>query len=252
MQLSYRLGRGFHYWVCVACGEGGKEVIPDQADDRYHNNPGNPLLAVCPNCNHGKGTGDIQLGPSAIPAQKALDDEGKAELPDGEWGLYWELSGYFVKKVRFQDKDDFRHDLILEIYKVATKYKATGKQLTRAGINRIAAYEVANYWHREKLASQGIKVNCSHCQKAQKDKCRKDFLYSQCPKAKRFISLNEQGKVEDDGTVIELWQVLADDKAMDFDAWTSNNPWLLGYPQRLVEIALKIEAGIPLNAKDQE
>ena len=57
MQLSYRLDRGFHHWECIVCGERGKELIPDQADDRYRNNPGNPLLAVCTNCNHGKAYG---------------------------------------------------------------------------------------------------------------------------------------------------------------------------------------------------
>ena len=255
-ELTYARKRGFHHWICLVCGKEGKEKIPDQASEEYRHNPGNPILGVCGRCNGGSPSAGIAIGNSTIPTSKDGFDGEHADNPlsyarlDGDWGLYAEIAEYFVRKVKLQDKDDFRHCLILEIYKVATKYKATGKQLTRAGINRIAAYELATYWERERLAASGLYVNCSHCSKEQKRKCRDGDLYSQCRKVKRVTSLNEQVQVEDDGTMIELWQVLADDKALDLDAWIDHNPWLLGYPRRLVEIALKKESGIPLDNAD--
>jgi hypothetical protein len=84
---------------------------------------------------------------------------------------------------------------------------------------RVASYVVMEYWHNLK---------------------RKPTI----------LSLN--GEIEDgDGNSIELWETLADDKAIDLDAWLDARTFLLGCPKRLVEIAYKRASGIPLNHTEQ-
>ena len=41
----------------------------------------------------------------------------------------------------------------------------------------------------------------------------------------------------------ELGELIADDKALDLDAWVDARTFLLGFPQRLMEIADKIDNG---------
>ena len=213
MQLSYRLDRGFHHWVCIVCGERGKEVIPDQADDRYRNNPGNPLLAVCPNCNHGIGTGGVQLGPSAIPAPKALEDEGKAELPDGEWGEYWQIAERYSQRAILDDKEDLRDTIMVTLFEVAKRRQAEGKLFSDFAKLRTASY------------------------------ARKGF-YRDKKRLGRIVSLNVKVS-DDDGAETELLDTLADDNALDLDAWLDFRYWLLGCPATLARIALKRGNGIP-------
>jgi len=49
-----------------------------------------------------------------------------------------------------------------------------------------------------------------------------------------------------------LGELLADDKAIDLEAWVDARTWLLGCPRRLVGIAYKLYNGKPLNEKDKK
>ena len=63
-----------------------------------------------------------------------------------------------------------------------------------------------------------------------------------------ILSLNTE---LNDGDGIELIDTVADDKAIDLDAWLDARTWLLGCPKRLVVVAGKRLKGIPLDAKDK-
>jgi hypothetical protein len=170
---------------------------------------------------------------------------------EGDWGLFYKIAKYFVHKVKFEDRGDFLHDLMLEMAKVKAKYGAKGKPLTEAGLMRVASYEVSDYWEKHKLPT--MVVDCGNCSKEQRQKCRKGDLYRDCPKTKHFVSLN-QTIGDGDGKPTELWEVIADDNATDFDAvdaWLDARTWLLGCPRRLVGIAHKIVSGIPLDPKEK-
>jgi hypothetical protein len=52
-----------------------------------------------------------------------------------------------------------------------------------------------------------------------------------------------QGELDSEGNTTELGELIADDKAIDLDAWVSSSTWEIGYPKRLVEIAYKLKAG---------
>ena len=161
---------------------------------------------------------------------------------DGEWALYYKVARYFVHKVRFDDREDFLHDLMLEMAKVKANYEAKGKPLTEAGLMRVASYELTDYWVRLRRLTTWL--DCGNCSKEQRRKCREEDLYSQCPKFHQLISL--------DGDKAKLTDFLADDKAIDIIARLDARRILQGLPRRLVQIAYKMYSGYPLDGKEQD
>jgi hypothetical protein len=113
---------------------------------------------------------------------------------------------------------------------------------------RIASVTVSHYWYRYYKVNNGL--DCQHCSKAQRQKCKKDDLYRECPKAIKLESLNKP-ILDSEGNLTELGELIADDKALDLDAWVSDKVWQIGYPQRLVDIAYKLNGGYPLTEYDR-
>jgi len=65
------------------------------------------------------------------------------------------------------------------------------------------------------------------------------------------VSLNSQ--IEDgEGNSIELIDTIADDSAVDVDAWLDAKTWLLGCPRQLVEIAYKMVNGEALTNEERQ
>ena len=138
----------------------------------------------------------------------------------GDWGLYYKIASYFVHKVKYQDREDFLHDVMLEMAKVRIKYQVKGKPLTEAGLMRVASYEFKQYWI--------------------------DLLKNR----PTIISLNTE--IDDgEGNITELSELIADDKAIDLDAWLDAKIWLLGCPSRLIAIGCKRVKGKLLNHREQ-
>ena len=166
---------------------------------------------------------------------------------EGDWALYYKVARYFVHKVKFEDREDFLHDLMLEMAKVKAKYKARGKLLTEAGLMRVASYELSEYWVKQRRITTWL--DCGNCSKEQRRKCREEFLYPDCPKYHQLVSLNTV--VGDDGHKAELIDFLADDNAIDIVARLGARRFLQGYPKRIVQIAYKKYAGYPLDNADK-
>jgi len=153
-----------------------------------------------------------------------LQSNGYDKL-DGDWGLFYKVARYFVHKVKFEDREDFLHDLLLEMAKVKTKYEAKGKLLTEAGLMRVASYQVTEYWHtlmrhRPTMLSLNSKADNSN---------------------------NSNG----DGDAGEIIDFLADDNTVDLDLRLDARRFLLGCPRRLVQIAYKRYNGQPLDRKEK-
>ena len=72
-----------------------------------------------------------------------------------------------------------------------------------------------------------------------------------CAHANKLESLNKP-VIDSEGNTTELGELIADDKALDLDAWVSGSTWEIGYPKRMVAIAYNLKAGIPLEKKDQK
>jgi hypothetical protein len=167
---------------------------------------------------------------------------------DGEWLTYYKIAKGFTYKVMREDREDFLHDLLLEMAKVKAKYEVTGKPLTEAGLMRVASYELAAYWRKHFKGING--TDCGRCSKAQRHKCREEDLYRQCPKAIKLESLDRL--IEDgNGDRTELHEMIADDNVVDIVARLDARHTLQGYPHKFIRIAYKKYCGYQLDHKER-
>ncbi|MFC2042052.1 hypothetical protein ACFLTV_00925 [Chloroflexota bacterium] len=146
-----------------------------------------------------------------------------------------------------QDKEDILHTIIATLADV--ERNNGHKPFTEAVMYRIASRTVADYWFRHYSYNSGL--DCKHCSKAQRQKCKENDLYTQCPKTIKLESLN-QPIIDSEGHTTELGELIADDKALDLDAWADARTFLLGFPQRLLLIVHKLNGGEPLTDKDHQ
>jgi len=179
--------------------------------------------------------------------QRQADGNGYDQLT-GDWLLYYKVTSYFVRHIRFEDKEDWLHDTMLEMAKVKAKYELTGKPLTEAGLMRVASYQVTEYWTRLRRLTTWL--DCGNCSKEQRRKCREELLYSDCPKYRQLVSLDKE--IDDgNGGKVTLAEFIADDNAIDIVARLDARRILQGLPRRLVQIGYKRYAGIPLDNGDR-
>ena len=188
-------------------------------------------------------------------AEYTIDDDGYQDNGhngygklEGDWLTYYKVGKGFIGKVKPEDREDFLHSLFLAFARVKASYQAKGKELTIGGLVRIAQYEVADYWRRYFRQIYGR--DCSRCSKAQKTKCKKDDLYSKCPKA---IQLESLGTLIEDGNgdSTPLHELIADDNAIDLTSRLDAKLILESYPKRFVELAYKKYAGYPFTSGER-
>jgi hypothetical protein len=110
-------------------------------------------------------------------------------------------------------------------------------------------YTVAHYWREQYSLNNGL--DCHNCSKAQRRKCRKDWLYPECPKAIKLEYLSKP-IADNEGNLTELGELIADDKAIDLDQWLDSKTFLRGCPQRLIGIAHKIRQGQALTNQEHQ
>jgi len=178
--------------------------------------------------------------------QAPVSDNGYDQL-DGKWLTYYKIASRFSHKAKAQDREDLLQDIMVALADVASSNGH--KPLTEPAMYRVASITVVHYWREQYKVTNG--VDCGSCSKAQRKKCRKDWLYSECPKAIKLEYLSKP-IVDSEGNLTELGEHIADDKAIDLDAWLDDKAFLLGCPIRLVLIAHKRQEGIPLDHKDRE
>ena len=132
-----------------------------------------------------------------------------------DWEKYMEIAGKFQHKARYQDREDLRQDIIVRLAQVASNNGH--KPFTEGAMVRVASYTVMAYW--------------------------RDLM-----RQPDTTSLNDN---IGDGNTTELYQAIADDKAMDLEAWIDAKAWLVSCPKRLVSIAYRRAIGKPLNGNEQ-
>jgi len=158
---------------------------------------------------------------------------------DGEWLTYYKVATKYVHKARFEDRDDLLHTIMLNL---AVAGKSNGHKPDNASwMYRIASFTIAQYWRDYYYRTNGI--DCGHCSNQQRKRCKRDNLYgSKCPRAIKVESLSKP-ITDSDGHLSEPGDLIADDKAIDLDAWLDDKTFRLGFPQRLLDIAEKIDNG---------
>jgi len=167
------------------------------------------------------------------------------DLLEGEWLTYYKVASQFSHKAKAQDRDDLLHDIILTFAEVASNNGH--KPFTEATMYRIASYTVANYWRGYYKLTNGL--DCGSCSKAQRQRCKEDDLYPNCPKAIKLESLSKP-IIDGEGNMTDLGELIADDKAINLEAWLDAKTFLRGCPQRLIAIAVKRLKGMPLDNKE--
>jgi hypothetical protein len=133
-----------------------------------------------------------------------------------DWSKYIAVAKRYQYKAKPEDREDLNHDIIVSLAEAQrAKDNNGGGQLSDIALLRLAAYECQKYWRR----------------------------------VKRQISIGSLNTELDngDGDSIELIETIADDKAIDLDAWLDASIWLLGCPVRLIEIADKRTKDIALD-----
>jgi len=140
------------------------------------------------------------------------------------------------------DRDDLLHDIILTLASV--EHNNGHKPFTEAVMYRIASRRVADYWRDHYRHTNGL--NCGACSQKQRQKCRSEWLYPECPKAIKIESLHKP-VIDANGNVTELGELIADDNALDLAEWLDIKTFLLGCPDRLIAIAEKIREGEALS-----
>jgi DNA-directed RNA polymerase specialized sigma24 family protein len=171
---------------------------------------------------------------------------------EGEWLTYYRVASRFAHKTQTQDREDLLHDIMLTIAQV--ERNNGHKPFTELTMYRIASRKVADYWRDHYKLTNGC--DCGHCSQSQRATCLKDWLgreysYHQCPKAKRMDALSRP-VLDSEGNTTELGELIADDKAIDVDAWLDTKTFLQGCPQRLIAIAERTSQGQSLPVADRK
>jgi hypothetical protein len=166
-----------------------------------------------------------------------------------DWQQYIEIADKFQHKARYDDREDLRQEIIVRLAEVD---RANGhKPDNLSWAYRIASLTVAQYWCDCFNRLNGI--DCRYCSNPQRKQCKATKLLqgaSNCPRAIEIESLNKP-IADKDGNLTELGDLIADDNAIDLDAWLDAKRWLLGCPRKLVLIGLKLYQGKPLQPKDK-
>jgi DNA-directed RNA polymerase specialized sigma24 family protein len=164
---------------------------------------------------------------------------------EGDYAVYYKVATKFVYKAQAQDREDLLHIIMLNL---AVAGRNNGHKPDNASwMYRIASFSVAQYWRDYYRRTYGI--DCGHCSNQQRKRCKADNLYSECPRAIRIESL-QKTIADGDGHLSELGELINDDRALDLAEWTDINTFLLGCPQRLIDIAEKIRDNATLTHAD--
>ena len=137
-----------------------------------------------------------------------------------DWSEYITVADKLQHKAMWQDRQDLNHTIIASLADAQIRLDNDGgRQLSAIAMLRLGSYECQKYWRQQK-------------------------------RILTILSLNTD--IDDgDGNTTELIDTLADDKAIDIEAWLDIKTFLLGCPLRLVKVVNKRRKGIPLNRKEQ-
>jgi len=179
-----------------------------------------------------------QLKSSRRRRRKQIDNghNGYDQLPE-PYLTYYNVALRFTHKALIDDRQDLLHDIIEGLATVAEH-----KILSEAAMYRITEHIKDHYWYRYYSYTNGL--DCQHCSKAQRAKCRynwahSNWAYADCHRAIHLESINKP-IVDSEGNITELAELIADDKALDLEEWLDAKTFLIRAPIRLKQIARKL------------
>ena len=191
-----------------------------------------------------------QLKSSRRRSHRQIDDgnNGYDHLPE-PYLTYYKIALRFGHKALLDEQDDLLQDIIEGLARVAKD-----RTLSEAALYRIAEHIKDHYWYKHYAYHNGL--DCQHCSKAQRAKCRtawaySDWAYYDCRRAMTLESIN-QPIIDSEGNITEFAELIADDKALDLEEWLDVKTFLIGAPIRLKQIARKLNKGEALTNTEHQ
>jgi hypothetical protein len=190
----------------------------------------------------------LQSNESVKRRQANNGNNGYDQLPEPFYTFYT-IARHFAYKAKLGEQEDLLHDIIEGLASVAKRKQLQGQEFSEPAMYRTAEHIKDHYWYRHYSYHNGL--DCQHCSKAQRAKCRKawahsDWAYTECHRAIQLESIN-QPVIDNEGNITELAELIADDKALDLAEWIDARTFLIGSPMRLKQIAKKLSNGETLN-----
>ncbi len=168
----------------------------------------------------------------------------------GEWLEWLKVSKIYERKVAYQDRQDIRHDILIELQGARARIE---KPLVFYQSLRIASFVVGTYWRNKakrevKVCLYNMVATAPHCDDCGRKTGAKTCVY----RGYRPVLSLEADILDSQGFIRQLKDTVADDKAIDLDAWLDASIWLLGCPRRLIEVADKKRRGQNLTKTDRQ
>ena len=188
------------------------------------------------------------------------DQQGWIATADGfrwtavPWATFYRIAARFAVKAISGEKDDLLHTIMEALAAVHRRKLSRGQDFTEPAMYRTAQHVKDWYWYKRYAYSNGL--DCRNCTKQQRDTCRynwawADWQYCDCHRAIQLESINEP-ITDENGNLTELSNLIADDNALDMEAWQDAKTWLLGAPIRLKMIAMKRRDGEKLTHAERQ
>jgi hypothetical protein len=173
---------------------------------------------------------------------------GYDQLPEPYLG-YYKVALRFAHKALTDEREDLLHDIIIGLARTGQTLATRGQQFTEIAQIRTAEHIKDHYWYKHYAYNNGL--DCQHCSKAQRAKCRENWAYSDCHRAITVESIN-QPITDGEGNITELAELIADDKAIDLAEWLDAKTFLIGAPIRLKTLAIKRNKGEELTGAERK
>jgi hypothetical protein len=182
------------------------------------------------------------------PKQAHNGGNGYDHLPE-PYLTYYKVALRFAHKALTDEREDLLHDIIIGLARTGQMLATRGQQFTEIAQIRTAEHIKDHYWYQHYAYHNGL--DCQHCSKAQRAKCRENWAYSDCHRAITIESIN-QPITDSEGNITELAELIADDGAIDLAEWLDARTFLIGAPIRLKTLAVKRNKGEELTHAERQ
>ena len=184
--------------------------------------------------------------------KRQVDGNGNGyDQLEGQWLSHYKVASRYESKIPAQDRDDFRHDVMIELERAT---KRDGKPLPDLRAYRIARLMVALYYRNLNryatrvciFSGYPVEPHCRAC-KNKTDSKRCAWL------AVRPVERLDSEVVDTEGYRVKLLDTVASDRAEDMpDKWYDLKTLSKALPVRLAEIAYKRLEGKPLTGAERK
>ncbi|MDP2731392.1 MAG: hypothetical protein Q8O55_13085 [Dehalococcoidales bacterium] len=169
----------------------------------------------------------------------------------GAWASYYDVVRRYESHIPVIDRDDWRHDAMLELERAEAR---DGKPLPELRAYRIASLMMALYFRNQnRYATRVCIVNGPpvepHCRGCERHTDSKRCAWL----AVRPVERLDGEVIDSEGYRVRLLDTVASDRVEDMpERWYDLKMLTLALPPRLVEIACKKRDGKPLSETDRK